>query len=114
MSKTETIQQTVAAPVFVPKQEGQVEVSIDDAIAKIIEIREQMAPFEKMEKNLIEVAKAIMKAKGTTKYTTPTGVTAQWIASQENHINKELAKELLGEDWARVHSFKTKNSFKVK
>lgn len=113
MSKTDP-KTTSTPPLFVAKSDTVVEVSIDDALAKIIELREQMAPYEKMEKNLIEVVKGIMKARNEDKHTTPTGVVAQWIESQETHINKELAKELLGEEWARVHSFKTKRSFKVK
>lgn len=113
MSKTDTV--TVATPpLFVPKQDTVVEVSIDEAIAKVKELREKMAPFEKMEKNLIEVVKAIMKTKGETKHTTPTGDVAQWSESQESRIDKELTKELLGENWARVHSFKTKRSFTIK
>jgi hypothetical protein len=113
MSKTDT-QTTSTPPLFVAKSDTVVEVSIDDALARIVALREQMAPFEKMEKNLIEVVKGIMKVRNEDKHTTPTGVVAQWISSQESHINKELAKELLGEEWARVHSFKTKRSFKVK
>lgn len=113
MSKTDKSPATTP-PLFVAKSESVVEVSIDDALAKIVELREQMAPFEKMEKNLIEVVKGIMKARSEDRHVTPLGVVAQWIESQETHINKELAKELLGEEWARVHSFKTKRSFKVK
>jgi len=113
MSKTDT--KTVAAPpLFVAKSESVIEISIDEALAKIIELRELMAPYEKMEKNLIEVAKGIMKARSEDKHTTPAGVTAQWSTSQETRIDKELAKELLGDSWARVHSFKPKRSFTVK
>lgn len=101
-------------PLFVAKSESVVEITIDEALAKIIELREQMAPYEKMEKNLIEVAKGIMKARNEEKHTTPTGITAQWSTSQESKIDKELAKELLGENWSRVHSFKPKRSFTVK
>lgn len=113
MSKTDTV--TSSQPLFVPKSESNiVEISCDDAIRRIVALREQMAPFEKQEKNLIEVVKAHMKTKGEEKHTTPEGVTAQWSTSQESKIDKELAKELLGEDWARVHSFKPKRSFTVK
>jgi len=102
-------------PLFVPKNESNiVEISCDDAIARIMALREQMAPFEKQEKNLIEVVKAHMKAKNEEKHTTPTGTVAQWSTSQESKIDKELAKELLGENWARVHSFKAKRSFTIK
>lgn len=105
---------TSTPPLFVAKSETVVEITIDEALAKIIELREQMAPFEKMEKNLIEVAKGIMKARSEEKHTTPTGIVAQWSTSQESKVDKELAKELLGENWARVHSFKPKRSFTVK
>lgn len=106
---------TTSQPLFVPKNESNiVEISCDDAIERIMALREQMAPFEKQEKNLIEVVKAHMKAKNEEKHTTPTGHTAQWSTSQESRIDKELAKELLGENWARVHSFKAKRSFTVK
>lgn len=113
---TKTDQTTTAQPpIFVPKTEGgPIELTCDEAIARIVELREKMAPFEKMEKNLIEVVKAHMKTKGEEKHTTPTGVVAQWTTSQESKIDKELAKELLGENWARVHSFKPKRSFTIK
>jgi hypothetical protein len=113
MSKTDQ-KTTVTPPLFVAKSEAVVEVSLDEALIQIMELREKMAPYEKMEKNLIEVAKRIMKAKGEEKHTTLSGVTAQWTTSQESKIDKELAKELLGENWARVHSFKSKRSFTVK
>jgi restriction endonuclease len=106
---------SASAPLFVPKSESNVvEITCDDAIRRIMALREQMAPFEKQEKNLIEVVKAHMKAKNEEKHTTPEGVTAQWSTSQESKIDKELAKELLGENWARVHSFKPKRSFTIK
>lgn len=108
--------QTVTAPVtfVVRKDENTVEVSLDEALARIKELRAQMAPLEKMEKNLIEGAKAAMKAKGVESYTAPNGDRALWSESQRSEIDKELAKELLGPDWARVHSFKTVRSFTVK
>lgn len=106
--------QATSSPIFVPKSEAKVEISIDDALARIKELRAQMEPFEKMEKNLIEVVKASMALKGVTKYTSPVGDVGIWSESQETHINKELAKELLGEAWHRVHSFKTKRKFTVK
>lgn len=108
MSKTQTV------PVFVPKQEGAVEVSLDEALARIKALRAEMAPLEKMEKNLIEVVKAGLKAKGVESYTAPSGDRALWSESQRSEFDKELAKELLGENWARVHSFKTVRSFAVK
>lgn len=101
-------------PVFVAKQEGTQEVTLDEAIANIKALRAEMAPLEKAEKQLIELTKAMMKAKGVEAHTTPSGDRALWSESQRSEIDKELAKELLKEDWARVHSFKTVKSFTVK
>ena len=112
--KTETVSQT-HVPVFVAKPESAtVELTLDDALARIKELRAKMAPMEKMEKNLIEVAKASMKAKGIESYTAPNGDRALWSESQSSKVDKELAKELLGPEWSRVHSFKTVKSFTVK
>lgn len=103
-----------AAALFVPKQEGVVEISLDDALTRIKELRAQMAPLEAQEKNLLEVAKAMMNAKGETKHFTPSGISAIFSESQQSNINKELAKELLGPNWAKVESFKTVKKFTVK
>lgn len=109
---TKTVHATL--PVFVAKQEGTVEVTLDEALANIKALRAQMAPLEKAEKQLIELTKAMMKAKGVETYTAPSGDRALWSESQRSEFDKELAKELLKEDWARVHSFKTVKSFTVK
>ena len=105
---------TATKTVFVPKLDDDTQVTIDDALTRIKALREAMKPLEEMEKNLIECAKTMMKAKGETKHVTPDGVTATFAVSQRSEVNKELAKELLGDDWARVHSFKSVTSFTVK
>jgi len=113
MSKTN--QKTVAAlPIFVPKQDGTVQVSLDEALARIKALRAEIAPLEQIQKNLIEVAKTMMKAQGVESYTAPSGDRALWSESQRSEIDKELAKELLGPNWSRVQSFKTVKSFTVK
>jgi hypothetical protein len=111
MSQTKT---AATLPVFVARQEGTVEVTLDEAITHIKALRAEMAPLEKAEKQLIELTKAMMKAKGIEAHTTPSGDRALWSESQRSEIDKELAKELLGDSWGRVHSFKTVKSFTVK
>lgn len=113
--KTENQAAPEEVVVFVGrKKEPANAVSLDEALARIKELRAKMAPLEKMEKNLIEVAKGLMKEEGVEAYTAPNGDRALWSESQRSEINKELAKELLGEDWGRVQSFKTVRSFTVK
>jgi len=111
--KTETATQTVT-PVFVPKQEGVVALTLDESIEHVKALQAEKAKLEKTIDNLKEVAKSHMKAKGVESYITPSGIRANWSESQRSDIDKELAKELLGPDWARVHSFKTVKSFTVK
>lgn len=114
MSQPQT--KTLDVPVFVAKQEhpNAVELTLDETLAKVKALRAEMAPLEKMEKQLIELAKGQMKAAGVESYTTPAGDRALWSESQRSEVNKALAQELLGEDWGRVHSFKAVRSFSVK
>jgi hypothetical protein len=101
--------------MFVPKRENEtVQVSLDEALTKIAEIRTLMGPLEAQEKNLLEVVKTAMKEKGETKHTSPEGITATFVTSQRSEVNKGLAKEICGPRWAEVLNFKTVVSFTVK
>lgn len=101
-------------PLFVPKRENVIEVTLDGALAKIAEIRAAMAPLEAEEKNLVEVVKTLMKESGEKKHTSPDGVTATFAVSQRSKVNKALAKEICGERWHEVESFEAVTSFTVK
>ena len=100
-------------PIFVPKQEGVVALTLDEAIDRIVAKQEERDEINKELKNLKEVAKAHLKEMNSKAHTAPSGHKAQWISSQRQNIDKELCKELLGDDFGRVTSFTTVNSFKV-
>lgn len=112
--KTETVNQSERP--YTPKFDNSdpKNVSLDQALNLIKQKQAQKAAAEKELDNLKEVAKALMKAKGVEKYTNPEGITARWSESQRSNIDKELAKELLGPNWAKVESFDTVKSFTVK
>lgn len=109
--KTET---APAARPWTPKFDDDKALSLDQALNLIKQKQAAKAAAEKELDNLKEVAKALMKAKGLDKYTNPEGITARWSESQRSNIDKELAKELLGPNWAKVESFDTVKSFTVK
>jgi len=112
--KTETEQATDTRP-WIPKFDDDAKaLTLDQALNKIKAIQAKKAAAEKEIDNLKEVAKALMKSKGVEKYTNPEGITARWSESQRSDIDKELAKELLGPNWAKVESFNTVRSFTVK
>lgn len=109
--KTETAPTTRP---WTPKFDDDKALSLDQALNLIKQKQAAKAAAEKELDNLKEVAKALMKAKGLDKYTNPEGITARWSESQRSTIDKELAKELLGPNWAKVESFDTVKSFTVK
>lgn len=100
-------------PIFVPKQEGQVALGLDECLDLIVKAQEERAALQKRLDNLKGVAKTILKAKGLEKYENEKGRKAQWFDSQRANYDKELLKELLGDDFARCVSFSTVKSFKV-
>lgn len=104
---------TVAAPIFVPKREGAVELTLDQALVEIGTLYAQFAPLKKKLENIKTVAKQLLKDKGEKSYTTIEGIKAQFIASQKSKMNKALAKELCGERWGEVETFEESISFKV-
>jgi hypothetical protein len=106
--------QPTAAPIFVPKSDNTIALSLDESINLIKQEQAKKAAIEKKIDNLKEVAKAHMKALDVEKYTTPTGITARWSESQRCDVDKEKAKELLGPKWSEVESFSTVRSFTVK
>jgi hypothetical protein len=113
--KTETTTNTApAGRPWTPKFDDDKALTLDQALNKIKAEQAKKAAVEKEIDNLKEVAKALMKAKGLDKYTNPEGITARWSESQRSSVDKELAKELLGADWAKVESFDTVKSFTVK
>lgn len=102
-----------SAPIFVPKQEDKVELTLDEALLMIADLYRKSAPLVKQIKNLKNVAKAHMKAQGKKRYEMMDGTTAQFISKQASKINKELAKEICGKRWAEVEKFVEEVSFKV-
>jgi hypothetical protein len=106
--------QPSAAPIFVPKSDNTIALSLDESINLIKQEQAKKAAIEKKIDNLKEVAKAHMKTMDVETYTTPTGIKAWWSSRQDLHIDKEKAKEICGPRWAEVESFKTVRSFTVK
>jgi hypothetical protein len=104
---------TEATPIFVPKQEGAVELTLDEALVRIAALYVKFAPLKKELENIKTVAKQLLKAKGEKSYTTIQGIKAQFITSNKSQMNKELAKELCGARWAEVEKFVESISFKV-
>jgi len=100
-------------PIFVPKQEGQVALDLDGCLDMIVKAQAEKAALQKKLDNLKGVAKTILKEKGLNSYENEAGRKAQWFESQRSKYDKELLKELLGDDFARCVTFNTVKSFKV-
>lgn len=105
--------EVAASEMFVPKQDGKTELTLDESLLKIAELFKQFGPMKKQLENLKQVAKAHLKAQGKKQYQMMNGIKAQFIDSQKPVLNKELAKELCGARWAEVEKFNTVTSFKV-
>jgi len=100
--------------IFVPKQEGQVELTLDESIALAVEIQAEQRATKKRLDNVKEVIKTHLKGKDLREYTTSEGHTAKWSSSQRPKYDKEAIKELTGAGFDLCVSFSTVNSFTVK
>jgi len=89
------------------------ELTLDQTLLKIAELYRQSAPLVAQLKNLKQVAKEHLKARGEKSYQMENGIKAQFISSQKSKVNKELAKEICGPRWAEVEKFVEEISFKV-
>jgi len=107
------IEQTTETPIFVPKQEGQVELSLDESISLIIKAQAERKAIDKKLDNLKAVAKAHLKTMGVTKYETPTGNKAAWSERQQPSYDKAAIKEIAGELFELCVSYSTVKQFKV-
>lgn len=105
--------QPTQEPIFVPKQENQVALDLDESLDLIVQAQEEKKKLEKRIENLKAVAKKILKDKGLSKYENEKGRKAQWYDSQRTNYNKELIRELLGDDFGRCVTISTTKSFKV-
>ena len=105
---------TTTPDVFVPKMDNTIALTLDESVSLVKKLQAEKLKLEKQIDNLKEVAKTHMKARNLEEYITPTGIKARWSESQRCSVDKELAKELLGPNWARVESFDTVRSFTIK
>lgn len=104
-----------AQPIFVPKTEDptKIELTLDEAMAKAADLYRQFAPLKAALDNIKVVVKSHLKAKGLKTYQDAAGVKALFYDQSKTEYNKELLKELLGEKYASVVSFKKVTSFKI-
>jgi hypothetical protein len=101
-------------PIYVPKQEGQIELTKRESINLVVQLQDEMRAAKKILDNAKEVVKTHMVADGETSHTTPEGHTAKWSSSQRPKYDKEAIKELTGAGFDLCVSFSTVKSFTVK
>lgn len=102
-------------PIFVPKHEADnaVELGLDEAIALCVKLQNEANEAKKVIDNVKAVIKDHLKAQNLTKHETPEGHRAAWSESKREQLDKEGVRDLLGEDYTLVSSYKTVKSFKV-
>jgi hypothetical protein len=90
-----------------------VPLSLDEAIAKAIELQDTAREEKKILDNVKKVIKDHLAAKGVETYETPEGHKAGFSTSQRPKYDKELIKEATGELFELCVTYSTVKSFKV-
>lgn len=101
--------------IYVPKTENPeaVELGLDEAIAKAIELQNEARESKKVLDNVKKVIKDHLAAKGVDSHETPEGHKAAFSESQRPKYDKEMIKEATGELFELCVTYSTVKSFKV-
>lgn len=100
-------------PIFVPKQEGQVALGMDECLDMIIAEQAKKKEIDTKIKALKAVAKQLLVAKGVTSYESPTGRKAKWSESNRPKYNIEAIRQLTGTGFDMCVTYSVVRSFKV-
>lgn len=111
-TKTETTRYVDTGLFRAKSKADPMDLDINAALAEYAATLQGLAPLKKRLENLKVVVKALLKDEGG-KYTSPSGIRAQFVSKQAAKLNKALAKELCGARWAEVETFVTETSLRV-
>jgi hypothetical protein len=111
-TETETTRRVDAGMFRARPKADPMDLDIDGALAEYAATLQGLAPLKKRLENLKVVVKTLLKEAGG-KYTSPSGIRAQFVSKQAAKLNKALAKELCGARWAEVETFVTETNLRV-
>jgi len=105
-----------AQPIFVPKvekQENEVAVSLDESLDLIKGIQQEQKELKNRLERLKKIVKDFLRDLDVERYESPAGRQAVIVTRQNASYDRELIRQLTGENFGRCVRFSTSKSIKI-